>query len=53
MLPFYKQQLEHTKKLIEKAATEGWKRQEEMNRQVAQNLQNIICSLEEGNSHDA
>lgn len=49
----HKQQLEHTKKLIDQAATEGWKRQEEMNRQVAQNLQNIISSLEEGNSYDA
>lgn len=42
----HKKELEQTKKIIEKAKTNGWTRQVEMNERVANNLQNIIASLE-------
>ncbi|MEM9447823.1 MAG: site-specific integrase [Cyanobacteria bacterium P01_E01_bin.6] len=47
-LPEHKKQLKQTDKLIEKAATNGWLRQIEMNIQVKSNLENIISGLEEG-----
>jgi len=42
----HKEQLQQTEKLIEKAKTNGWKRQVEMNERVAVNLRNIISTLE-------
>lgn len=45
-LPQHKNQLDETNKLIENAKQNGWKRIEEMNVQVACNLQNIIKGLE-------
>lgn len=45
----HKQQLKHTEEIIEKARSNGWNRQLEMNEKVAQNLTNIINSLESKN----
>jgi integrase/recombinase XerD len=42
-----KQELEETEKLITKAEANGWIRQVEMNRRVADNLRRVIRSLEE------
>lgn len=45
-LEVHKQELEHTRKIIEKAKQNGWQRQVEMNERVVRNLENIIHSLE-------
>jgi integrase len=45
----HKQQLKQTEEIIEKARSNGWTRQLEMNEKVAQNLTNIISSLERQN----
>ena len=42
----HKIQLEETERIIKKAKEKGWERQEEMNKKVANNLKNIINSLE-------
>lgn len=47
----YKQQLDVTEKIIEKAKANNWTRQVEMNERVANNLQNIINALEVGNGN--
>lgn len=47
----HKEQLEQTKKIIDKAKANNWQRQMEMNERVANNLQNIINSLEAGNEN--
>jgi hypothetical protein len=41
-----KAQLRQTERVIEKANTNGWSRQIEMNKQKRNNLVNIITSLE-------
>lgn len=46
----HKEQLEQTKKIIEKAKVNSWQRQVEMNEQVKTNLENIISSLESENA---
>lgn len=48
----HKKQLEQTDQLLEKAKANGWTRQIEMNEQVAQNLRNIVKSLEVVTSGD-
>lgn len=45
----HKEQLKQTETIIEKARMNGWNRQLEMNQQVANNLQNIINTLEADN----
>lgn len=45
----HKEELEQTEKIIEKAKANNWIRQVEMNEQVANNLRNIINSLEVDN----
>lgn len=45
-LTSHKEQLAQTEQLLDKARRSGWKRQVEMNEQVAHNLQKIIHSLE-------
>ena len=47
----HKEQLEQTEKIIDKAKVNGWQRQVEMNERVANNLQNIIHSLEAVNGN--
>lgn len=47
----HKEQLQQTEKLIEKANENGWIRQLEMNERVANNLRNIINSLEAENGN--
>jgi integrase/recombinase XerD len=42
----YKQQLEQTEKIIDKAEANGWQRQVEMNEKIAITLRNIITFLE-------
>ena len=44
----HKQQLNQTIEIIEKAKTNGWIRQVEMNEKVKVNLENIIRGLENG-----
>lgn len=47
----HKAQLEQTEQMIEKAKANNWVRQVEMNEQVANNLRNIVSSLEVGNGN--
>lgn len=47
----HKEQLQQTEKLIEKAKANDWSRQIEMNARVADNLRNIINSLEAGDGN--
>ncbi len=49
-LGIHHEELENTQKIIEKAKTNGWQRQVEMNEQVKTNLQNIISVLESDNA---
>lgn len=46
-LPQHKAQLQETKHLIQVARSNGWKRQGEMNKKVAANLEHIITALED------
>lgn len=48
-LGIHKEELEQTKKVIEKAKVNGWQRQVEMNEEVKKNLENIIQALESDN----
>lgn len=45
-LEVHKQELSNTNRVIEKAKSNGWERQLEMNEKVKQNLEKIISSLE-------
>lgn len=47
----HKAELEETEKILKKARTNGWTRQIEMNERVANNLQNIINTLETSNGN--
>lgn len=47
----HKAELEQTEKILKKAKTNGWTRQIEMNERVANNLQNIISTLETSNGN--
>ena len=47
----HKTQLQSTKNLIKNAEEKGWKRQEEMNQKVANNLEKIIETLEFSNEN--
>jgi len=46
-LPQHKVQLDETRRLLEKARTNGWERQVEMNEQVERNLERIIITLQQ------
>lgn len=46
-LEIHRQELKRTRQLIDKAQSNGWQRQVEMNEQVRQNLENIIATLED------
>jgi len=45
----HKAQLEETEKLVQNAEEKGWKRHEEINTKVRDNLNKIITTLESGN----
>ncbi|HXT83245.1 MAG TPA: integrase, partial [Verrucomicrobiae bacterium] len=45
-IDIHKKQLEHTIKIIDIAKSNGWKRQEEMNTHIMNNLQKIISTLD-------
>ncbi len=47
----HKEQLEQTEKIVDKARANGWNRQIEMNERVANNLRNIINTLENSNGN--